>query len=116
VNEAQTVNRAEVRELADLYFARLATLVDERLAAAEVRLEAKLDRRIGGSEARLEAKLDQRFHAVQLEIAGLRVEVATQMRGQMREMRDQLKWMFVFWAGTLVPLAGLMLALGKGWL
>lgn len=112
VNEAQTVNRAELRELADLYFARLATLVDERLGASD----AKLDHRLAALEARFDAKLDQRIHAVQLEIAGLRVEVATQMRGQMKEMRDQLRWMFVFWAGTIVPLAGLMVALVKGWL
>lgn len=99
------MNRAELRELAEVHFARLGTLVDER--------SPMLDQRIAASaaklEAKLEAKLDQRIDSVRLEIAGLRVEVATQMR-------DQMKWMFLFWAGTIVPLAGLMVALGKGWL
>ena len=147
VNEAQTVNRAELRELADLYFARagdrlearialsearFGAMLDERLAASEAKFGAKLDDRIAASEAKrtaaseatleakLGARLDERINGVQLEIArlggrldaglaGLRAEVASQMR-------DQMKWMFVFWAGTMVPLAGLIVALGKAWL
>jgi hypothetical protein len=31
-------------------------------------------------------------------------------------MRDQMKWIFALWIGTLVPLAGLIVALGKDWL
>jgi hypothetical protein len=27
-----------------------------------------------------------------------------------------MRWMFAFWIGTLVPLAGLIVALGKNWL
>ena len=124
VNEAQTVNRAELRELADLYFARAGDRLEARIALSEARFGAKLTERIAASEATLEAKLgarlDERINGVQLEIArlggrldaglaGLRAEVASQMR-------DQMKWMFVFWAGTMVPLAGLIVALGKAWL
>jgi len=120
VNEAQTVNQAQLREQADSYFGRFRTLLDERIALSEIKFEAKLNERIGVSEARLEAKLDERINGVRLEIArlegrmdagmtGLRAEVASQMR-------DQMKWMFVFWIGTLVPLAGLIVALGKAWL
>src|SRR3990172_410201 len=83
VSEAQAVNRAELRELADLYFARFGDRLEERIAASEARMDAGL--------------------------AGLRAEVASRMR-------DQMKWMFVFWIGTLVPLAGLIVALGKAWL
>lgn len=139
VNEAQTVNRTELRELADLYFARLGDRLEERIALSEVRFGAKLEERIAASEAKLEtrlaarmderiavaegrfeARLDERISGVRLEIArlegrldgglaSLRAEVAVQMR-------DQMKWMFIFWAGTVVPLAGLIVALGKGWL
>jgi len=42
--------------------------------------------------ARFDAKLEQR-------VAELRAEL--------------IKWMFIFWAGTIVPLAGLILALHK---
>lgn len=63
------MNRAAVREIADLYFAR--------------------------SDSRLD-----------LRVAELRQEMAV-MRA------DLLKWMFLFWAGTVIPLAGLILAIGR---
>ncbi len=88
-------------------------MLEERIAASEARLEtrlvARMDERIAASEAKLEARLDERISGVRLEVAALRAAVAVQMR-------DQMKWMFVFWAGTLVPLAGLIVALGKNWL
>lgn len=94
VNEAQTVNRAELRDLADLYFARFSDRLEERIALSESRFEIRL--------ADFEGRMNTGF-------AALRAEVASQMR-------DQMKWMFVFWIGTLVPLAGLMVALDKDWL
>ena len=60
--ETAKVNRAEIREVADLYFARF--------------------------DARLEKGL---------------AEVRTEL----------IKWMFIFWAGTVVPLAGLIVALSR---
>ena len=132
VSEAQAVNRAELRELADLYFARFGDRLEERIALSEARfeakLEAKLNERFAVSEAKLEAgwgaRLGERIAASEARmieriaasearmdagLAGLRAEVASQMR-------DQMKWMFVFWMGPLVPLAGLIVALGKDWL
>jgi hypothetical protein len=67
--ETARVNRAEIREVADLYFARF--------------------------DARLEKGL-----------AGVRAEMAAQRA-------DLIKWMFIFWAGTVVPLAGLAIALSR---
>ena len=67
--ETARVNRAEIREVADLYFARF--------------------------DARLEKGL-----------AEVRAEMAAQRA-------DLIKWMFIFWAGTVVPLAGLAIALSR---
>jgi len=67
--ETARVNRAEIREVADLYFARF--------------------------EARLEKGL---------------AEVRAEMAGQ---RADLIKWMFIFWAGTVIPLAGLAIALSR---
>jgi hypothetical protein len=67
--ETARVNRAEIREVADLYFARF--------------------------EARLEKGL---------------AEVRTEMAAQRAEL---IKWMFIFWAGTVIPLAGLAIALTR---
>jgi len=101
VSEAQSVNRAELRELADLYFARFGDRLDERIAVLEERIAAA-EARWQAALARLEGRLDAG-------LAGLRADVAVQMR-------DQMKWMFVFWIGTLVPLAGLIIGLARGWL
>ena len=71
--EAATVNRAAVREVADLYYARF--------------------------EARLERGL-----------AEVRSEIDVRLANQ---RADLVKWMFMFWVGTIVPLAGLVIALIK---
>jgi hypothetical protein len=67
--ETARVNRAEIREVADLYFARF---------------EARLEKGLG--------------------------EVRAEMAG---ERADLIKWMFIFWAGTVIPLAGLAIALSR---
>lgn len=71
--ESATVNRAAVREVADLYYARF--------------------------EARLEKGL-----------AEVRSEIEVRLANQ---RADLVRWMFMFWVGTIVPLAGLVIALIK---
>ena len=74
------MNRAAVREVADLYYARF--------------------------EARLEKGLAEVRTELTKESAQVRSEVAHQRA-------DLIKWMFIFWVGTMVPLAGLVIALTK---
>ncbi len=88
VNEGQTVNRTELRELADLYFARFSDRLEERIALSEARFDTKL--------ASLEGRLNT-------SLASHRAEVASQMR-------DQMKWMFVFWIGTGAMVIGWLIA------
>jgi hypothetical protein len=52
---------------------------------------------------RFDARLEQRLAETKAE---LRVEAVAQRN-------DLIKWMFVFWAGTIIPLAALMVALVK---
>src|SRR3989304_3789695 len=69
-NEGQTVNRTELRELADLYFARFSDRLEERIALSEAYFVTNfwtLDRR------------DLRRRTIAL-FEGL------------RRMRDQMKW------------------------
>ena len=82
------MNRGEIRELADVYLSRL----DERVERRLVEHDARMERRLAALEATL------------------RVEMADRLSSQ---YRDLLRWLFVFWAGTIIPLAGLMLALIK---
>ena len=63
------MNRAAVREVADLYFERFSDRLDTGLAE-------------------------------------VRAEMANQRA-------DLIRWMFIFWVGTVVPLAGLVIALIK---
>jgi len=102
VNEGGSVDRAELREVADLYLGRLDVRLDERFASFEARMEGRLT----GSEARLDGRITSTRDEIRLEIAGLRTVVAEQGR-------DLMKWMFIFWAGTILPLAGLIIALNR---
>ena len=79
--EASEVNRVAVRELADLYFARSEARIDQRMAELRGELRSAL--------------------------AEQRGEMHSGLANQRAEL---LKWMFLFWAGTVVPLAGLILA------
>lgn len=85
--------RGDVRGL-ETRFERLEQRM-ERLAEAQADLRVEFGREIARLDARIETGL-----------ATLRVELASQ-RG------DLIKWMFIFWAGTIIPLAGLMIALVK---
>jgi hypothetical protein len=100
VEDAGWVNRAAVREIADLYFERF----EARLGEAVARLDARLEQGLAQvrAEVRQEvARLEQGLAAVRAEV---RADLATQRA-------DLVKWMFMFWLGTILPLAGLMVAL-----
>jgi uncharacterized protein Yka (UPF0111/DUF47 family) len=86
-NAVDATYRADLRDLNELNFARFDAKMEQRLAE----LNARIDR--------LEGRFDQ-----------LRSDVRAQLADQRSEL---LKWMFLFWAGTVVPLAGLILALHR---
>ena len=78
--EAAAVNRAEVREVAELYFQRFSAELAKGLAQAQAETQKGLG------------------------------EVRSEMANQ---RADLIKWMFIFWAGTVIPLAGLAVALTR---
>lgn len=117
VNEAGIVNRSEVRELADLYLSRFDERLERRFAEYDTKLErrfaeqdARLEHRFAEQDAHLERRLVGIEHQMTAGFAGVRVEMADRLSAQ---YRDLLRWLFVFWAGTIIPLAGLMIALIK---
>src|ERR1043166_8084023 len=59
------------------------------------RFDAKLEQRV----AEINANIEQRTAELNAKMADLRAEL--------------IKWMFVFWAGTVVPLGGLIIALHR---
>jgi hypothetical protein len=80
-NSVDDAYRSEFRDLFDVHFARLDAKLDQRVA----QLDAKLEQRV----AALEAKVEQRLAEVKAEL---------------------MKWMFIYWAGSVVTTAGLVLA------
>ncbi len=91
-NSLDTTYRSDLRELNELNFARFDAKLEQRLAELEGRFEG----RFAQQDARitiLEARLLGRMEAMQ---GGLKA--------------DLLRWMFAFWTGTMIALAGVLFA------
>ncbi len=110
-NQVDATYRADLRELNELNFARFDAKLEQRVA----KLDAKLDQRVSELDAKLEqrvgeldAKLEQRVGELDAKLERRIAEVRADLAAQRAEL---IKWMFVFWAGTVVPLAALIVAL-----
>lgn len=82
---------AEFRAEMDGKFAELRAEMDRKFAE----LRADMDRKF----LELRSEMDRKFAAQDVKIAELRAGL--------------LKWMFVFWVGTVIPLAALMVSLAR---
>jgi len=94
----------------DQRFADLEAKFDKRF----VELEAKMDRRFAEFEVRfvdLEARIDQRFARVDTQFAAVdrRIsELETRLTVGAEKMRaDLIKWMFLFWVGSMATMLAL---------
>lgn len=90
-NAVDATYKADLQRLNDLNWDRFGA--EMRAQFAEFRSE--MDRKF----AELRSEMDARFAAQDVKIAELRAEL--------------LKWMFVFWAGTVIPLAALIVGLTR---
>ena len=79
-NQVDATYRSELRDLAEVYFSRFDSRLEQRLAETKAELRT--------------------------EIAVLRTEMHD---GFGRLRADVIKWMFVFWVGTVATSAGLLL-------
>jgi hypothetical protein len=99
-NTADQTYRAEFRELFDSNFRMFDAKLDQRTAE----LRSELQREI----LRLETKLEQRFAEVKADVARLEERMERRLETGLAQLRAELiKWMFVFWIGTV----GTMMAL-----
>jgi hypothetical protein len=88
-NAVDLTYRADLRELNELNFARFDAKLEQRLAELRAELRQEI------AESRLEFR------------TGLQ-----QVRTELQQVRTELlRWMFGFWATTLLALAGLMFGL-----
>ncbi|UCG84895.1 MAG: hypothetical protein JSW71_13190 [Gemmatimonadota bacterium] len=88
-NQVDATYRADLVQLNELNFSRFEAKLDQHMT--------RLDAKWTGKWQELDGKLDTRLAQLDAKLSSQRA--------------DMIKWMFVFWLGMLVPLAGLMLGL-----
>ncbi len=129
LNQVDLTYRTELRELNESNFARSDAKVDQRFAEFEL----KVDRRLAEFEGRvnqrftdLEAKFNERFVGLETRFVGLEGKVdrrsveleakidsgLERIRSEMMSFKAELiKWMFLFWLGTVATTLAISQAL-----
>jgi hypothetical protein len=110
-NAVDATYRADLDRLNELNFQRFDTNVERRFAEFEAKVEqrfAEFQTYVDGRFAEADTKLETRLADLRAEMKQGFAHLRADMAGQ---RADLTKWMFAFWAGTLFPLAGLMIAL-----
>ena len=104
-NAVDLTYRADLRELNELNFARFDAKLEQRIAQSEARLDAKINR----LEAQLNAKIDRVEAELGAKIDRVEAGLSAKIDRGLAELRaDLLKWMFLFWLGTVGPILALL--------
>jgi hypothetical protein len=106
-NQVDTTYRTELRELNEINFARFDDKLERRLGE----FRADLDRQLTG----LDAKWEKRFTELETRWEKRLVELDTKWEQRLAgqdiasgNLRAELiKWMFLFWLGTVASMAGI---------
>ena len=127
LNLVDTSYRQEFRELFEANFGRVEArlgAMDARLAGFEATMDARLagfeatmDARLAGFEATMDARLsglgsrlETRVHGVEGRMTDLEASLLAKMDAKLEALKSELlKWMFLFWVGTM----GTVLAIVK---
>jgi len=119
-NAVDAQYRSDLRDLNEQNFARFDAKMEQRFAEQDAKWErrfaehdAKWERRFADLDSKWERRLadlesnwERRFAGLRVEFAGLREEMASRFAAQDSRL---LRWMFTFWMGTMLGLAGLFL-------
>lgn len=106
-NAVDLTYRADLRELNELTRQRTETLLASQVNFA--RFDAKLEQRIAQSEARLDAKIDRVEAELSAKIDRVEAHLSAKIDRGLAELRaEMLKWMFLFWLGTVGPILALL--------
>lgn len=99
-NAVDATYRADLTHLNEVNFQRFDAKLEQRLAQSDAKLEQRFSE-VKTDIMRLEERMDRRFDAI-----------IQQQQTALAELRAELvKWMFLFWVGTL----GTLIALLKFW-
>ena len=115
-NAVDLTYRADLRELNELNFARFDAKLEQRIAQSEAwldakiaRVEAELTARINRVEAELSAKIDRVEAQLNAKIDRVEAHLSAKIDRGLAELRaEMLKWMFLFWLGTVGPILALL--------
>lgn len=83
----------------------------ERFKSDLHRVQAELRSEIVAAVAHSEASVRRDFADLRKDFTDLRKEVGDLRKESADQRADLMKWMFVYWSGTVVTLGGLMIAL-----
>jgi hypothetical protein len=99
-NAVDATYQQQLRELNDLNWERFKA----ELRAAIAQSEARLNEKIAHVETRLTEKLAKSETRLGDRITQLEVRAS-------EKHSEMMKWMFIYWLGSLIPLGGLVVAL-----
>jgi hypothetical protein len=98
-NAVDATYHQQLREHNDLNWERFKGELHSAIAQSEGRMMRMFSEQI----AVLKAENSETKSELKSEIAGLRTEMS-------KEKADLMKWMFIYWSGTVLTLGGLMVA------
>lgn len=104
-NQVDATYRNDLRELNELNFQRFDAKLEQRIA--ELRSEMQV------GFANLERGMETRLGSMEARLGSVETRLEQRLGAQEQRLGAQMKWMFGFWLGTLLPLAGLMIALQR---
>jgi hypothetical protein len=99
-NAVDATYRSDLRETNESNFARFMASVDQRFAEQDARFEKRFadqDAKFEKRFAELDVRLEKRFGDIHALMAEFRTDI--------------MKWMFVYWTGTMLALTGFVLAM-----
>jgi hypothetical protein len=106
-NAVDSTYQTQLKEINDLNWTRVESRFgefDARLDAFEAKMTARMDA--------FEAKMTARMDAFEAKMTARMDAFESRMDAKFERFRTEtVRWMFAFWLGTVLPLAGLELAL-----
>ncbi|MEK7757881.1 MAG: hypothetical protein AAB385_11785 [Planctomycetota bacterium] len=120
-NSVDATYRSDLRELNELNFARFDAKLEQRLAEFAAGLRTEFGRRLDALDAKVERRFDEfdgRFAEIDGRFAQQDARITileARLLGRMEAMQggikaDLVRWMFGFWTGTMIALAGVLFA------
>ena len=103
-NAVDSTYQQQLRDLNDLNWERFKAEMDARFAQFGARVDARF--------AQFGAGVDARFSQVDSQLAQLEARLTEKFTNKLSDMKsDLMKWMFIYWSGSMLPLVGLVIVL-----